>query len=536
MSDWLKIIPPYLLLLTVVLVLFPTLFCIAMRSKLYAHQKEIINKVRRLLRGESSGIKPKILTTLEERFKIASFNLEQVNTDALIDGTYIQEKFDCFGFSLNCEKWDYFCRVLPNLLLAFGLLGTFIGITINLQSLSQTINQAQFNDVNELIAQVQKPLQGMGIAFFTSLFGILCSSILTVVNIRWNTNLSKNLLMSSLADYLDNVLHPTLEGNTRLDKAVNRMVDQQNEFLLRFHQKVGEVLETTIGRETEKMTDANAVAQQLVITICNRLMEVSGTLSEGANTFKSSIGTVNQEVAALSEVLPKVRDYANVIGQSAVVFKGASQKIEQSKFSENLEKTVIELANTHQNLTQLTLILKDNVEKLVEGNLESSQLAKKVYIQLDIYSNQLKESSTELVKASQTFKESEFATQLTKATKKLEGIESLFEIAVLQLNQGTKPLETSANALQNSIQKISSTGEEIKQLSNTVSNLVTITDNRLIHESAGQDQIRELLKKLLESIGHLEINLSGDLQKIVKQLSKQIDFDEPTRNNNKTFK
>ncbi|GFE71581.1 hypothetical protein CFPU101_41910 [Chroococcus sp. FPU101] len=502
-----------------------------MRSKLYAHQRDIINKLRRLLRGESSGIKPKIVTTLEERFRIASFNIEQVNTDALIDGTYIQEKFDCFGFSLNCEKWDYFCRVLPNLLLAFGLLGTFIGITINLQNLSQTINQAQFSDVNQLISQIQQPLQGMGIAFFTSLIGILCSSILTLVNIRWNTNLSKNLLMSSLADYLDNVLQPTLEGSTRLDKAVNRMVDQQNEFLTRFHERVGNVLETTIGKETRKMTDANAQAQQLVMTICNRLMEVSGTLSQGANTFKSSIGSVNQEVIALSEVLPKVRDYANVIGQSAVVFQGASQKIENSKFSENLEKTVIELANTHQNLTQLTLQFKNDVDRLVDGNLESSQLATKVYTKLDIYSSQLKEGSTEFLKASQTFKENEFAEQLTKATKKLEGIESLFELAVLQLNQGTKPLENTTNLLQKTIQQINTTETDFKQLTNQISNLVTITDNRLKYEATGQEQLIKLLKKLLESIGHLEINLSKNLQSIEKQLTQPTNFDGLTKNN-----
>lgn len=519
MSEWLKIIPPYLLLMTAILVIFPTLICLAMRSKLYAHQRDIINKVRRLIKGESSGIKPKIITTLEERFKIASFNLEQVNTDALIDGTYIQEKFNCFGFSLNCEKWDYFCRVLPNLLLAFGLLGTFIGITINLQSLSQTLNQAQFSDVNQLIEQIQQPLQGMGIAFFTSLIGILCSSILTLVNIRWNTSLSKNLLLSSLADYLDNVLQPTLEGNTRLDKAVNRMVDQQNEFLTRFHERVGNVLERTIGQETRKMTDANAQAQQLVMAICDRLMDVSGTLSQGANTFQSSIGAVNQEVVALSEVLPKVRDYANVIGQSAVVFQGASQKIENSKFSDNLERTVTELVNTHQNLSQLTMLLKNSVEKLVDGNLESSQLAKTVYTQLDSYSTHLKEGSTELLKASQTFKESEFATQLTQASKKLEGIEGLFEVAVMQLNHGTKPLENMAQSLELSIQKINSTDEEFKLLVNKVSNLITLIDNQLKYESTEKGQFTKLLKTLLELIGHLEINLAGYLQNIEKQLA-----------------
>ncbi|MGD1919943.1 MAG: hypothetical protein ACFCAD_14270 [Pleurocapsa sp.] len=86
------------------------------------------NKVSRLLTFDSRGQQPQIVDNLEARFRQASLKLEQVNTMALIDGLYSQEKLKFLGISLRCEQWDYFCKALPNLLLAFGLLGTFIGI------------------------------------------------------------------------------------------------------------------------------------------------------------------------------------------------------------------------------------------------------------------------------------------------------------------------------------------------------------------------------------------------------------------------
>ena len=117
----------------------------------------------------------------------------------------VRKKFKLLGKSFNCESINYFCRILPNLLLSFGLIGTFLGITINLTNLSQTITQVDINDVRNLVEQLNKPLQGMGIAFITSLIAIFCSALLTVFNTIWNSNLAKVELLSLLEDYVDNI-------------------------------------------------------------------------------------------------------------------------------------------------------------------------------------------------------------------------------------------------------------------------------------------------------------------------------------------
>ncbi|MFM5945806.1 MAG: hypothetical protein ACKO87_16240, partial [Dolichospermum sp.] len=217
-------IPLYLILITVFLVVIPSLSTIVIRIYLYRYLIGLTDKVQRLIKTGIRGVQPKIIQTLEDRFEQASKQLEQVNTGALIDQIYSQETIKGF----TCEQIDYLCRILPNLLLAFGLLGTFLGITINLSTLSQTINQTNASDINNLVSELQKPLEGMSIAFTTSLTGLFFSALLTIVNFIFNSGLAKYRLISSLEDYLDNVYFPEVQGDTRLDKIVNKMVSQQD--------------------------------------------------------------------------------------------------------------------------------------------------------------------------------------------------------------------------------------------------------------------------------------------------------------------
>jgi biopolymer transport protein ExbB/TolQ len=187
LAKFIALLLPYLVILIFGLVSLLSLATIYLRFTLYKHLVYLEKRVRRLINRGERGNQPEIIQELERRFKEASSNLDHVNTAALIDQVYSREKV----LFLSCEQIDYLCRNIPNLLIAFGLLGTFIGITVNLTSLSQSISQTNSNDVTSLVRELQEPLKGMGIAFTTSLAGILCSALLTIFNLIFNTNISK---------------------------------------------------------------------------------------------------------------------------------------------------------------------------------------------------------------------------------------------------------------------------------------------------------------------------------------------------------
>jgi hypothetical protein len=354
MVELFQLIPFPLVILSIVLVIFPTIFTAIVRIRLYNSLIYLNDKVRKLTRGESLGQKPKIIEDLEARFSIASQNLEKVNTAALVDGIYSQEEFNFLGFPLRCHQWDYFSQALPNLLISFGLLGTFLGIVINLSSLIQTIDQVKATDINNLVKQLQDPIQGMGIAFITSLIAVACSSLLTVINLKWNTNLAREDLISYLEDYLDNILQPQIEGNTRLDRAVNRMVKQQNDFLTNFHQNVAYAVESSLGKVAREISKGNKEAADIAKQVYTRFTESSGTISNAAGRFESVVNNFQNIIA--DEMKPTVKE-----------FKEASKTFQQSQFPKKLSEATQNLATMQQNFSSSTSALQETVNDIKES-------------------------------------------------------------------------------------------------------------------------------------------------------------------------
>jgi hypothetical protein len=510
MLEWVKLFPPYLIFLTAVFVIIPTIASFFIRFSIYRHLNDLANKVTRLVKiDESLGIQPKIVEKLEVRYKVATSQLEQVNTGALIDGVYSQEKFRFFGFSLRCEQWDYFCRILPNLLLAFGLLGTFLGITTNLYNLSQTINGVD-NDVNSLVQQLQTPLQSMGIAFITSLVALLCSSFLIVINLRCNTNLAKYRLISSLEDYLDNIFKPVIQGDSRIDKAVNRMVEQQHEFLMRFHEKVGQVMESTLGQVALKIAEENKIANSLAREVYERFLESSGTLARSTNTFKDAALLLDGQVKNLIDIVPQFKTLEN----SALIFQEASKKIERSKFSENLENLTADLAKTQKAFSQSTAFLGNNVQKVIDGNQKATELADKVYSQLQESSIKLQDSAIGFIEASEKIEKSQFADKLSTATNELANIQNQFSQSASSLDRSTQSIEKVLTDLQHSTQNMIGLGDDIGNLNKQSANLIELTETRIKNERESLEQVWSQVNILIETIERNEQKANLELQKL----------------------
>lgn len=346
-------IPNYLLFLTGTLVIVPTILAIILRVSLYWQLTVEIKELRELIAPEgnpkpATNKKSTFIKKLEGRFSDASSKLEQANTGALIDQIYsglkIYNEIKIKKFSLSLvwpsrEGVDYFCRVLPNLLLAFGLMGTFLGITINLVSLSATITQAGASDINSLVNALQRPLEGMGIAFTTSLAGLVCSALLTIANLIWNTTLAKYELVSLLEDYLDNIYQPTLQGQTRLDVIVKNMAATFDNFLIRFGDTVREGIESALAEKMEEIMAANLRAATLAEQVYSRLADASGTIATGADRLHIS----------------------------ADIFAKAANTIQSSNFAQKLSEAVIRLDNIQNNFA-------NNVHNFVkvEGDFSES--------------------------------------------------------------------------------------------------------------------------------------------------------------------
>lgn len=354
-----SLLPSYLVVITIFLVIIPTIITILLRFAIFLHLSSLLSKVRKLLKGETLNKSPKIINYLEARMQRGGGQKEKMNTPALIASSYSQEKFSFFGIPLDCESVEEFTRNLPNLLLAFGLFGTFLGITINLANLSQTLTQAELNDVGSLIQELDQPLQGMGIAFVTSLVAVFFSALLTVINFIWNTNIVKISLLNSLEDYLDNVYWLSItpvsieSQEETLNKLVNELRRFVNVFPTEFSSTLEQVLEKSIIQPVREITLENQKISQNTEQVYLELRESSLKMAKSSDKFGEAVNILEESRFAekLSTAVGDLAIAQNQFSQSALILNQSTKSLEDNL--ELRQKSILKIIRLTEEMTSI---------------------------------------------------------------------------------------------------------------------------------------------------------------------------------------
>jgi methyl-accepting chemotaxis protein len=511
-------IPLYLIVITLFLVVIPSVITIVIRIYLYRYLIDLTNEVQKLIKTGSVGGQRKIIQTLEDRFEKASKQLEQVNTAALIDQIYSQETIK--GFRFTCEQIDYLCRILPNLLLAFGLLGTFLGITINLSTLSQTINQANASDVSNLVTELKKPLEGMSIAFTTSLTGLFFSALVTIVNFIFNSGLAKYRLISSLEDYLDNVYFPKVQGDNRLDKIVNRMVSQQDEFLTNFGETVRRSVEQSMGKVAQQIADGNKETTDLARQVYEKFTDAAGTISSAANEFQNSM---------------------TALSGTSQIFKQSAETFNQSEFPLKLSLATVDLGNTQQKFSDSATSLAATTELIINALIEIENSSQNL-INLGEEIKSMNQTSIQVLELHQNNQNllTEIIPQLQqgansyeKAINKLDDLDQRvgdkfnnFDQLITAMSQllenvktyTTELISTVSTETENSSQSLISLAEEIKAMNQTS---IQVLDS---HQN-NQNLLTEIIPRLQQGANSYEkaVNKLDDLDQRVSDKVNSFD-------------
>jgi exonuclease VII small subunit len=431
----LTLIPLETKIAILVLVILPAIAVFLLRLNLHKKLEEINNRISRLLvGGEEEGIQPEIVKRLRNRYQKASKKLEHVNTLALIDSIYKDERVRFLGFKIQFDRADGITRALPNLLIAFGLIGTFLGITSNLTNISEIVTgfSDSSQNISGLVQKLQSPLQDMGIAFSSSLFGLLFGSILTIANTILNTSLAKNQLIASLEDYLDNICKQTVEGNTRLDTAIDRMVDQQQQFLLRFHENVGRVLETSFGRAANQIAEECGRINQIAENVYTNFSNAAGTISTGATTFQQAAISLESQTKSLA-------DYLCEFKSGVETFRASAEQLEKNSIIQNIDRVLVELNTSQQAFTNSTQTLENSLEGITSSNKTAAELAEKVYQSLHTSIACMDNSSTTIERSANTF---------SSAVTSMETHAQTLAFFVPGIQKSAKTFETAANKLE----------------------------------------------------------------------------------------
>ncbi|WP_071189074.1 hypothetical protein [Trichormus sp. NMC-1] len=261
-----------------------------------------------------------------------------------------------------------------------------------------------------------------GIAFKTSLIGIGLSFILTISYGFWNTSFAKYQLISSLEDYLDNIYLPQVQGDARLDRIVNRMVDQQDVFLTNFGETVREAVEKSMGKVAQQIADGNRETTDLARQVYEKFTDAAGTISRAANEFENSMSELNS---------------------TSQIFKESAETFNKSDFPLKLSLATVDLSNTQQNFSESAASLAATTELIINSLIELENCSQSL-INLGEDIKGINQSSIQVLDLHQTNQ-----TQMSKIIPQLQQGANSFSEAINKLDQLEIKVSDKADSLNN---------------------------------------------------------------------------------------
>ena len=155
----------------------------------------------------------RVLHDALEDFTVAykTFGAE-TNTPAIISSAIRNN----MSFCLLCER---FLNNAVSLFVTMGLLGTFLGLSLSVSSLSELLGSTADwqNALNNMGSGLLSALSGMGVAFYTSLFGVACSIIFTILRAVFNPENIRLELENEMELWLDHRTAPRLNTDRAKD-------------------------------------------------------------------------------------------------------------------------------------------------------------------------------------------------------------------------------------------------------------------------------------------------------------------------------
>lgn len=184
---------------------------------------------------------------------------QDVNTPAIISNA-VSTKLSGL---LLCER---FLANAVSLFVTLGLFGTFLGLSHSVSSLTELISYSNTSEWLSVLDSVggglMSALSGMGVAFYTSLVGVACSIVLTLLRSIFSPQAERETLEARLELWLDHTVAPTLPTERAKDESemVQQMVhamDSASQTMERALQNATGDLKTAIDSSRAPITAFN---------------------------------------------------------------------------------------------------------------------------------------------------------------------------------------------------------------------------------------------------------------------------------------
>jgi len=433
--------------------------------------------------------------------------------------------YDYFSLSKISSHYSAkkFIDVLPVFFVSLGILGTFIGLTAGIKDLNPQ------GDSGELLSSINLLLNGMNVAFLTSIYGIIFSLIVQLINkLIYYPLISKCIY--EIIQYYEEVL-PSKEEGSILEELLRVQKEQMedlksflsDELISQWMNGIKDAFNSTLSPHMEK---TNAIIENLADKTAETQSE---RLNQMVNYFVHSLEDITgDQMRAFGETLNKtIQWHEKVYNEMNTLVSELNTSA--AKQTEMVEKTTLltaqmqdfgdQLANYQESFKDTVSELGEVADKNKDLQKETINLIETVVEERKLFTehfsqqmNLLKENIQELIGQSELMKglELEFKSFMQDFHETADLIKQVtvnnFELTKSLGEHTTKTLASNEqlNAIIEKLEDHINSYQHISENLNSIYNLIT-------NERENYDQITT---KQLESLKEYTDLMNATIQEI----------------------
>ena len=229
---------------------------------------------------------------------------QNVNTPAIISNA-VSTKLSGL---LLCER---FLANAVSLFVTLGLFGTFLGLSHSVSSLTELISYSNTSEWLSVLDSVggglMSALSGMGVAFYTSLVGVACSVVLTLLRSIFSPQAERETLEARLELWLDHTVAPTLPTERAKDES--EMVQQ----MVRAMDSASKTMERALQNATGDLKTA-IDSSRAPITAFNKTVDsFNGGVRDFSEFNYNLRGTVERLDVTVRDLVSGLREVSRIL-------------------------------------------------------------------------------------------------------------------------------------------------------------------------------------------------------------------------------
>lgn len=218
---------------------------------------------------------------------------------------------------------------LSGILVMLGLLGTFLGLLKTIDAVGAAMGsmanigggdeggEIGMEEMSGFIGGLAAPLQGMGLAFSTSLFGLSGSLLVGVFNHLGER--AQNLFMEDASRWIDNRIpkyHPKKDGKDLKKVGIDTAADQRDlktwltgfvEMSVKTNKRLGEMVQA-MSESIEVSNQSNKAIENMSASQ-EKIQLLTGDISENVSVIRSQGEEANEQTKAFYDSFAKMHDH-----------------------------------------------------------------------------------------------------------------------------------------------------------------------------------------------------------------------------------